>query len=121
LEDTPMRIKWPWVLVASLAIGAYGLAAAGMGTVGGKVVDAKGSPVADARVTLQASEGSHLQTAQSNQDGKFWFASLPEGQYAVRASDHDRISEWRQDVWVAPGKETDVVLHLHSPKPSSAH
>jgi hypothetical protein len=109
-----MRSKWLLIFLASLAIAASGFAApGGVGTVGGTVVDAKGQAVVDARVTLQASEGSHLQITQSNQDGKFWFATLPEGQYSVRASDPDRVSEWRQAVWVAPGKETDVTLHLH--------
>ena len=49
-------------------------------------------------------------------EGRFWFASLPEGQYSVRASDGSRVSEWRQGVWVAPGEQTNIVLHLRSKK-----
>ncbi len=98
-------------LVAAMCIVA---SAAGLGTVGGQVVDASGAPVADAFVTLQSSEGGHLQTSQTNKEGRFWFASLPEGQYSVRASDHGRVSEWKQNVWVSPGRQTDVMLHLRA-------
>jgi protocatechuate 3,4-dioxygenase beta subunit len=101
-------------LCAAIAGASF---AASMGTVGGDVVDSRGKPVADARVMLQASGGGHLQTSQTNAQGRFWFASLPEGQYSVRASDMGRISEWRQNVWVAPGRETDVTLHLKPAKP----
>lgn len=73
-----------------------------------------GSPVAGARVILQAAEGHRLQTTDTNNQGRFWFASLPEGQYGVRASYEARVSEWRQNVWVAPGEQTNVVLHLRS-------
>ena len=89
---------------------------AGLGTVGGEVLDPKGKPIADARVTLQDSEGGHLQTTETNTQGRFWFPSLPEGQYSVRASDRGLISEWRQNVWVSPGRETDVTLHLRPKK-----
>lgn len=88
----------------------------GVGTVGGQVLSASGKPVAGAHVTLQTTEGGHLQVTDTNDQGRFWFASLPEGQYSVRASDGSRVSEWRQGVWVAPGEQTNVVLHLRSKK-----
>lgn len=88
----------------------------GLGTVGGQILNAQGTPVAAALVTLQASDGGQLQTTQTNTQGRFWFASLPEGQYSVRASNHGLVSEWRQNVWVAPGRETDVALHLRAAK-----
>src|SRR4029077_14773005 len=100
-----------------LVVGSLtALSAAGLGTVGGQVLDLKGKPVADARVTLQDSEGGHLQTTETNTQGHFWFPSLPEGQYSVRASDRGLISEWRQNVWVSPGHQTDVTLQLHPKK-----
>ena len=111
-----MRHKWLSAAVLCVAIAGASLAA-GLGTVGGQVVDESGKPVADVRVTLQASEGSYLQSSQTNTQGHFWFASLPEGQYSVRASAVGRVSEWRQNVWVATGKETDVTLHLKPAKP----
>lgn len=118
-----MNFKWLVVMsvFALMAMAcAAGMPASGLGTVGGEVVDAKGTPVANAIVTLQSSEGSHLQTAATNQDGRFWFASLPEGQYSVRASDHGRVSEWRQNVWVSPGRQINVTLHLRAKKTVSA-
>jgi len=105
----------PGLVVFSLilAVGSFAvLSAAGLGTVGGQVLDLKGKAVADARVTLQDSEGGHLQTTETNTQGRFWFPSLPEGQYSVRASDPGRVSQWRQNVWVSPGHQTDVTLQL---------
>jgi len=114
-----MRLKWfPVVsMCAVLAAGSLSAApATGLGTVGGQVLDTKSKPVLDARVTLQDSEGGHLQTTQTNTQGHFWFPSLPEGQYSVRASDPGRISEWQQNVWVSPGRQTEVTLHLRPHK-----
>jgi hypothetical protein len=116
-----MRLKLLVVASLSALIGvmsASALPPVGLGTVGGQVVNSQGAPIAAARVTLQASDGEHLQTTETNTQGRFWFASLPEGQYSVRASDHGLVSEWRQNVWVAPGRETDVTLHLHPSKKS---
>ena len=111
-----MNRKWHLaaVLCGVLAFGGGVFASPqGMGTVGGRALDLKGKPVAKARVTLQASDGGHLQTSETNAEGRFWFAFLPEGQYSVRASDQTRTSEWRQGIWVSPGRQTNVTLHLH--------
>jgi len=114
-----MRLKWFPVASMCAVLAAGSLSAApptGLGTVGGQVLDTKSKPVPDARVTLQDSEGGHLQTTQTNTQGHFWFPSLPEGQYSVRASDPGRISEWQQNVWVSPGRQTEVTLHLRPHK-----
>jgi hypothetical protein len=110
-----MRLKC--LLTASLyAMLAAGILAApspaGLGTIGGQVLDLNGRPVANAHVTLQSSDGDHLQTTETNTQGRFWFPFLPEGQYSVRASDPGHVSEWRQNIWVSPGLQTDVTLHL---------
>ena len=76
------------------------------------MLDVKGKPVMKTRVTLQSSDGGNLQTTETNAQGRFWFAFLPGGQYEVRASDQTRVSEWRQGIWVSPGHETNVTLHL---------
>jgi hypothetical protein len=110
-----MKLNWflAGLLFAALAIASVAAPVpAGLGTVGGQVLDLKGNPVANVHVTLQASDGGHLQTTQTNTQGRFWFPFLQEGQYSVRASDQGRVSEWRQNVWVAPGHQTDVILHL---------
>ena len=115
-----MSLKWVLGTSLFIALAACSLATpspGGLGTVGGQVLDAKDRPVAEVHVTLQDTEGGHLQTTETNSQGHFWFPSLPEGQYSVRASDHGRVSEWRQGIWVSPGHQTDVVLHLRPKKP----
>jgi hypothetical protein len=104
-------------LCAALAAGVNaGARPGGLGTIGGQVLNAAGKPVAGAHVTVQSTEGAKLQVTDTNDQGRFWVASLPEGQYSVRASDEGRVSEWRQGVWVAPGEQTNVVLHLRPKK-----
>ena len=110
-----LRLVIAELLCAALTVGAGAAPRpAGLGTVAGQVLGSNGSPVIGARVILQAAEGHRLQTTDTNNQGRFWFASLPEGQYGVRASYEARVSEWRQNVWVAPGEQTNVVLHLRS-------
>jgi hypothetical protein len=87
-----------------------------MGTIGGQVVGPTGKAIAGARVTLQGAEGRHPQTTETNEQGHFWFASLPEGLYLLRAYHQGRVSEWRQNVWVSPGEQTNVVLHVRAKK-----
>jgi hypothetical protein len=114
-----MKLKWifPATLWAALAIGTLAAASpGGKGTVGGEVLDTKGKPAAGVHVTLQATDGGDLQTATTNDQGRFWFPFLPEGQYSARASDRSRVSEWVKNLWVSPGRETDVTLHLHVKK-----
>ncbi|MDE3109892.1 MAG: carboxypeptidase regulatory-like domain-containing protein [Acidobacteriota bacterium] len=77
-------------------------------------MDTHGKPVSGARVILQESGGQDPQVTETNDKGQFWFASLPEGQYDVRAYHLGRISEWRQNLWVSPGRQTNVTLHLHA-------
>jgi Carboxypeptidase regulatory-like domain len=112
-----LRLVIAGLLCAALTVGVGAVPRpAGLGTVAGQVLGSNGKAVAGARVTLQAAEGRRLQTMDTNNQGRFWFASLPEGQYAVRASYEGRVSEWRQNVWVAPGEQTNVVLHLRPKK-----
>ena len=88
----------------------------GLGTIGGQVVEPGGKAIAGARVTLQAAEGRHPETTETNDQGHFWFASLPEGLYDLRAYYQGHVSEWRQNVWVSPGQQTNVILHLRPKK-----
>jgi protocatechuate 3,4-dioxygenase beta subunit len=114
-----MRLRWviAGLLCTALTVGAAALPApAGLGTVAGQVLGANGTAVVGARVTLQAAEGHRLQTTDTNDQGRFWFASLPEGQYGIRAAYEGHVSEWRQNVWVAHGEQTNVVLHLQPKK-----
>ncbi len=114
-----MRHKFLLAALFCAALVASTVAAprpGGLGTIGGQVVGSNGKPVAGAHVTVQSAEGHHIQTAETNDEGRFWFASLDEGQYDVRATFQGNVSEWRQGIWVAPGQQTNVVLHLHPKK-----
>jgi Carboxypeptidase regulatory-like domain len=68
------------LLCAAVTSGAGPTPPAGLGTIAGQVLAADGKPVAGAHVTMQTTEGHHLQITDTNDQGRFWFASLPEGQ-----------------------------------------
>lgn len=91
----------------------------GQGTIGGQVLETNGKAVGGARVTLEASDGRAPITAETNAEGRFWFPSLATGLYDVRAYSKGRVSNWRKNVWVERGKQTNVTLRLQSKKPPS--
>lgn len=93
--------------------------ASGQGTIGGQVLGTDGKAVAGARVTLQASEGRLPETTETNGQGHFWFPSLATGLYDVRAYSKGRVSDWRRNVWVERGKQSNVTLRLRSKKPAA--
>jgi protocatechuate 3,4-dioxygenase beta subunit len=105
-----------WATLAASAGAAP--QAPGLGTVGGQVLGPNGKAVDGARVTLQSSEGRNPQTTETNAQGHFWFPSLPSGLYDLRAYSNGRLSEWRHNVWVNRGKQTNVTLRLRPKKPA---
>jgi len=106
------------LVLAALIPGATATPqATGEGTVGGQVLGTDGKGVSGARVTLQASDGRLPKTTETNGQGRFWFPSLATGLYDVRAYSKGRLSDWRRNVWVERGKQTNVTLRLQSKKP----
>ncbi len=113
------RLLAAGLLWAALAAGAGAAPqATGLGTIGGRVLGPDGKAVEDARVTLQWSDGRHPQTTKTNAQGRFWFPSLPSGLYDLRAYSRGHSSEWRHNVWVDPGRQTNVTLRLRPKKPA---
>lgn len=114
-----MRHRLILALIFCAAIAGSAVATprpGGLGTIGGQVLNASGKPVVGAHVTVQTTEGQHLQIVETNDEGRFWFASLAEGQYQLRASLGNLVSEWRQGIWVSAGEQTTVTLHLRPKK-----
>lgn len=91
----------------------------GMGTLAGTVVGANGKPVAGSRVTLQDAGASHPDVTLTNAQGRFFFAELRHGYYDVRAYAGGAWSEWKHNIEVKTGKQTDVRLQVVA-KPKNA-
>jgi Carboxypeptidase regulatory-like domain len=115
------------LLIAGLVLLPFAVAAgaaqhtSGSGTIGGKVLGTNGKAVDGARVTLQPSDGRRAQTTETNEDGHFWFPSLARGLYDVRAFAGGKWSDWRRNVWVERGKQSNVTLRLRPKKPAATH
>jgi hypothetical protein len=84
----------------------------GMGTLAGIVVGVNGKPVAGSRVTLQDAGASHPDVTLTNAQGRFFFADLHHGYYDVRAYAGGAWSEWKHNIEVKTGKQTEVRLQV---------
>ena len=96
-----------------LLISTAAAAAPRTGTLEGVVLDAKGTPVPGASVTLQTSYGSHPHAARADSHGHFQFLRFERGQYDLRAFSNGNSSDWLQRVLVRAGKTTEVTLRLN--------
>jgi len=101
---------------AACALAAAQSDDGGMGTLAGTVVNSQGRPVAGASVTMQNADGQTPHATTTNEQGRFFFAQLPHGYYDVRAATHTSRSEWKHNVEIVTGKQTEVKLRL-LPKP----
>lgn len=84
----------------------------GLGTLAGTVLSASGKPVPDARVTSQGADGTMPQSTTTNAQGRFFFPELKNGYYDVRAYHKGAWTEWKHNIEVKTGKQTDVKLQL---------
>jgi len=83
-----------------------------MGTLAGTVLDAKGNPEADASVFVETASGQNPQATRTNAQGRFFFPQLAHGYYDLRASSGGERSEWKHNLEVRTGKQTEVTLRL---------
>jgi hypothetical protein len=105
------------ILLAAAALACSATAdEKGMGTLAGTVLSQSGKPVAEAHVTSQGADGSHPQVTTTNAQGRFFFPDLVHGYYNVRAYHAGAWTEWKRNVEVNTGKQTEVKLHLAGPQ-----
>jgi virginiamycin B lyase len=82
------------------------------GGLDGRVVTAKGVPVADAQILWQVADGETPHVLHTDAHGQFHIEPLRTGFYDLRASANGTWSEWEHNVLVRPGTETNIVLRL---------
>jgi Carboxypeptidase regulatory-like domain len=84
----------------------------GLGTLSGVVLNAEGRPVEGARVIMQTATGGAPEATTTNARGRFFFPELVHGYYDLRASSAGRSSDWKHNVEVRTGEQTNVALRL---------
>lgn len=96
------------------AILAFGAAAqeGGMGTLSGVVLNANGRAVEGAHVVMQNALGDAPEATVTNAHGRFFFPQLVHGYYDVRASFAGKSTDWKHNIEVRTGKQTNVTLRL---------
>ena len=90
------------------------------GGLDGKVVNAKGAPVAGAQILWQAADGETPHVLHSDAEGRFHIEKMRAGSYDFRASANGTWSEWEHNVSVRPGSDTSVTLRLTFKPPTIA-
>jgi len=106
------------LLFAMFAFASRAQDSGGMGTLAG-VVLSQGKPVAGASVIMQTANGDGPRATKTNSQGRFFFPELIHGYYDVRAADKGRVSDWKHNVEVNVGKQTEVKLQLSSAQKKS--
>jgi hypothetical protein len=102
------------LLVATVVSIGFSQSDTGMGTLAGTVLDSRGKAVAGASVTMQSATGGDPHATKSNAQGRFFFPELVHGYYDVRASSGGMTSEWKHNLEVNTGKQTEVTLRLRA-------
>lgn len=112
-----MRIAAFTVLLCA-AVAALTLRAqqGGMGTLAGTVLNGRGRPVVGASVTMENASGGSPHATTTNAQGRFFFPELIHGYYDVRATHNGASSDWKHNIEVRTGKQTDVMLQLLHPE-----
>jgi len=106
------RVGWCVLVLAMLAgAGRIGAAQDGL-SVRGRVVDASGAAVADARVRLERGDQSAAGETSSGKDGAFAFDALTAGTYAVVAEKGGARSAAVRAVVAAGEAEPSIVVAL---------
>ncbi len=98
------------VLLAALPLLAFAQSNT-VGNVTGQVLDAQGSPVAGAEVTLTSNSTGVSRTTTTNDDGEFRFRALPIGSYSIEARAEAGVGK-RTDVSVNVGTGSFVYVQL---------
>jgi Carboxypeptidase regulatory-like domain len=107
-----------FALLVCLGLAALTLPAqeGGMGTLAGTVLNGKGKPVVGASVTMENSSGGGPHATITNAQGRFFFPELIHGYYDVRATHNGASSDWKHNVEVHTGKQTEVTLRFLHPE-----
>ncbi len=112
--------RFIFILLLAAITAVPGIAGGrGKGTLAGTVLGPSGAPVVGARVTSQNADGRHPQATLTNVQGRYFFPQLVHGLYDVRAYHNGVWSEWKHNITVYTGKQTEVTLCL-APKTAKA-
>ena len=103
------------LIVASRSLGTtWPLAQPAPGILQGTVVNAKGKPVASARVFVQRADGTAPRAVKTDAQGHFRTPLLNTGLYDVRAEAAGNWSAWAHNVVLKSGQQPTVTLEARA-------
>jgi Carboxypeptidase regulatory-like domain len=118
-EQAIRRIGVAVLVCAAWAIASSAQDSGGVGTLAGVVLSAQGKPVVGASVMMQTATGGSPHVTATNSQGRFFFPELTHGYYDLRATHKGWVSDWKHNIEVNTGKETEVKLQLKAAQKKS--
>src|SRR5206468_6776574 len=103
-----MRAISRWLAAILLLFPIAALAQETTGRLDGRLVDAKGSPIAFANVIVSSPALQGMRGGQSAEDGRFVLLALPIGEYTLRISHPAYRAQLLAGVHVLLGQETHL-------------
>ena len=111
------RSAFYFYVALSIAVLSQALPArTATGSLEGTVLDASGTPLSGAQVTIQTSYGTHPHVTHTDSSGHFAFFHFATGQYDLRAYHNGVYSEWTKRVTIRRTQNTAVTLQLSAAK-----
>ncbi len=110
------RVALAVIVLMSLQPCPIGAQPTTIGRVTGAVTDALGRPLADTQLRLQASDGTEVTRAATDQRGRFTLTNIAPGTYAITADKPD-FQTGTAIVTVAGGGTADTTITLTATKP----
>ncbi|MFQ5690006.1 MAG: TonB-dependent receptor domain-containing protein [Gemmatimonadota bacterium] len=119
----PTGLARPWRVAGAILLGSLlaPLPAAGQGVttaaIGGRILDASGRPIADARVEMLHVASGIAAFASSRPDGRFFLPNLrPGGPYRLRVSKLGFATRTRENLYLRLGqvRQADVTLRTQA-------
>jgi Carboxypeptidase regulatory-like domain len=106
------HFRYGCLVLMACAITSPANGRSALGILAGIVLNAAETPVANASVTVQTSDGLHPHATRTDTGGRFRFTRFERGQYDLRAATPGAYSKWSKRIVVRSGKTTEVVLRL---------
>src|SRR5262245_62581739 len=99
------------VFALAFAFPVYSQIATKTGSIYGKTIDDKGTPLPGVTITLESNE-IPTQTATSGPSGGFRFANLPPGTYSVNFAIEGFTEVRQEEVRVSTGKQVQLDIAM---------
>jgi iron complex outermembrane recepter protein len=110
------RLLFAWLFIAAFFAvinpNALAQSSAELGRISGNLKDQKGGILQGGSISIRSLDSNFAVSSVSNDEGRYYFDSLPPGRYRVSALFAGFQTAYRNEIRVAPGQQTNVDFML---------